>query len=81
MARRFNTFVQQANGVDGDVGGRSKALQSSISRNSKDQEAMNLRLAKRQANLLAQYNALDTKMGTLSSMSSFVTQQVAQWNK
>jgi flagellar hook-associated protein 2 len=81
VARRFNTFVQQANGVDGDVDGRSKALQSSISRNSKDQEAMNLRLAKRQANLLAQYNALDTKMGTLSSMSSFITQQVAQWNK
>lgn len=81
MARRFNTFIQQANGVDGNVSGRSKALQSSITRNTKDQESMNLRLTQRQANLYAQYNALDTKMGTLSSMSSFITQQVAQWNK
>ncbi|MGB4059433.1 MAG: flagellar filament capping protein FliD [Burkholderiaceae bacterium] len=81
MARRLNSFVQQANGVDGNVSGRSSALQSAISRNSKDQDAMNLRLTKRQANLYAQYNALDTKMGSLSSMSSFITQQVAQWNK
>jgi len=81
MARRFNTFIQQDNGVDGNVSGRSKALQSSITRNTKDQEAMNLRLTQRQANLYAQYNALDTKMGTLSSLNSFITQQVAQWNK
>ena len=81
MARRINTFIQQVNGVDGNVSGRSKALQSSISRNTKDQESMNLRLTQRQANLYAQYNTLDTKMGSLSSISSFITQQVAQWNK
>lgn len=81
MARRINTFIQQANGVDGNVSGRSKALQSSITRNSKDQEAVSLRLTQRQANLYAQYNALDTKMGTLTSLNSFITQQVAQWNK
>jgi len=81
MARRINTFVQQVNGVDGNVSGRSKALQSSITRNTKDQEAMNLRLTQRQANLYAQYNALDTKMGSLTSLNSFITQQVAQWSK
>lgn len=81
MAKRINTFIQQANGVDGNVSGRSSALQAAITRNSKDQDAMNVRLTQRQASLYAQYNALDTKMGTLSSMSSFITQQVAQWNK
>lgn len=81
MARRINTFIQQSNGVDGNVSGRSSALQASITRNTKDQEAMNVRLTQRQASLYAQYNALDTKMGTLSSMSSFITQQIAQWNK
>ncbi|HRK37686.1 MAG TPA: flagellar filament capping protein FliD [Burkholderiaceae bacterium] len=81
MARRINSFIQQANGVDGNVSGRSKALQASITRNSKDQDALNQRLAQRQAAMYAQYNALDKKMGSLSSMSSFVSQQIAQWNK
>lgn len=81
IARRINTFIQKANGVDGNVSGRSSALQAAITRNTKDQEAMNLRLTQRQASLYAQYNALDTKMGSLSSISSFITQQVAQWNK
>ena len=81
MAKRINTFIQQVNGVDGSVSGRSSALKESISRNSKDQDAMNVRLSQRQAALYKQYTALDTKMGTLSSMSSFITQQVTQWNK
>lgn len=81
LARRVNTFVQQANGVDGNVSGRNSALQSALTRNTKDQEAMNTRLTQRQAALYAQYTALDTKMGSLSSISSFITQQVAQWNK
>lgn len=81
MAKRINTFIQQVNGLDGSVSGRSSALKESISRNSKDQDAMNVRLSQRQAALYKQYTALDTKMGTLSSMSSFITQQVTQWNK
>lgn len=81
MARRLNTFIQQALGVDGNVQGRSKALQDAISRNNKDQDKLNTRLTQRQAALYAQFNALDTKMGTLSSLNSFVTQQIAQWNK
>lgn len=81
MARRINSFIQQANGVDGNVSGRSSVLQASIARNTKDQDALNVRLTQRQAALYKQYNALDTKMGTLSTMSTFITQQVAQWNK
>lgn len=81
LARRLNSFILQANGADGSVSGRSTALQAAISRNSKNQDALSTRLSQRQAALYAQYNALDTKMGTLSSMSSFITQQIAQWNK
>lgn len=81
MARRVNSFVQQINGVEGNVTGRSKSLQAAITRNGKDQEALENRLAKRQAAMYAQYNALDKKMGGLSSMGSFVSQQIAQWNK
>ena len=81
MARRINSFIQQANGVDGNVSGRTKGLEASITRNTKDQDSLNQRLTQRQAALYAQYTALDTKMGRLSSMSSFVSQQIAQWNK
>ena len=81
IARRINSFIRQANGTDGNINGRSKGLQASIARNTKDQETLSQRLSQRQASLYAQYNALDTKMGKLSSMSSLVNQQIAQWNK
>jgi flagellar hook-associated protein 2 len=81
IARRINSFILQANGTDGNINGRSKGLQASIARNTKDQETLSQRLSQRQASLYAQYNALDTKMGKLSSMSSLVNQQIAQWNK
>ena len=31
--------------------------------------------------LLKQYTALDTRMGQLSSLSTYMSSQVAQWNK
>lgn len=81
IAKRMNDFIRTANGVDGNISGRSSALQSAVTRNSKDQEVVNMRLTKKQAQLYAQFNALDAKMGTLSSLNSFINQQVAQWNK
>ena len=51
MARRINSFIQQANGVDGNVSGRSSVLQASIARNTKDQDALNVRLTQRQTAL------------------------------
>jgi flagellar hook-associated protein 2 len=80
MAKRINDFIQAADGVSGNITNRSTALQSSITRNSNDQNAMNTRLAAMQAQYYAKFNALDTKMGTLSSLSSFVSQQITSWN-
>jgi flagellar hook-associated protein 2 len=34
-----------------------------------------------QKRLERQYTQLDTQLGTLNGLSSFVTQQVAQWSK
>jgi flagellar hook-associated protein 2 len=42
---------------------------------------MDVRLARTQAMLEAQYGALDTQMASMNSLSSYVTQQVAQWAK
>lgn len=81
MARRINDFVTTANGVGGQISTRSSSLQNAIRSNGKDQDRMNDHIAKKQAQLYAQFNALDTKMGSLSSLGSFMNQQVSNWNK
>jgi len=42
---------------------------------------MQQRLDQTKARLQAQYSALDTKMATLSNLSSYMTQQITQYNK
>ena len=42
--------------------------------------ASTLRLADDEKRLRAQYTALDTQMASLSTQSSYITQQVAAWN-
>ena len=81
LVTRIRDFAFGANGVEGNITGRSKALEAAKKRNESDQEAMSLRLEQRQKNLLKQYQALDGKLGSMSSLSSFMTSQVSQWNK
>ena len=52
-----------------------------LDRNQDQQERMEQRLAQTQKRLEAQYTALDAKIGSLSGLSSFVSQQIALWNK
>lgn len=66
---------------DGVVTNKSTALQSSIDRNSKDQDRVNDRAARVEVQLRKQYNALDAQMAQLNGLSSYVTAQLAQWNK
>ena len=42
---------------------------------------MQTRLDQTQKRLEKQYSALDKQMASLNSLSSYVTQQVAAWNK
>ena len=42
---------------------------------------MQLRLDQTRARLQAQYTALDTKMATLTGLSSYMTQQITQFNR
>jgi flagellar hook-associated protein 2 len=60
---------------------KKKAIQSSIDRNSADQDRVTARAAVVEAALRKQYSALDTQMATLTSLGSYVTAQLAQWNK
>jgi len=65
----------------GSINSRSTALSDKLQRNQKSQDAMDARLAQTQKMLEAQYGALDTRMASLTGLSTYVTQQVTQWNK
>ena len=81
IARRLRDFARGANSVDGNVNGRNTALQAAISRNTKEIDSMTARVARTEASLYKQYARLDANLGTLTSLGTFVTQQIAQWNK
>ena len=81
LARRFRDFAMQANGVTGTLSLKNTAIQTAISRNTKDQSKVNDKVTEVTKRLYAQYSGLDTKMGGLNGLSSFVSSQVAQWNK
>jgi len=81
LARRFRDFEWDANGVEGTISLKKTALTEAITRNESTQDKFNVRIAEIQKRLYKQYGGLDSKMGGLNGLSSFVSAQVAQWNK
>jgi flagellar hook-associated protein 2 len=74
-------FVKGALASDGRVTVRTEALQAGMKRNSSDQERVNERAERTQARLYAVYNAMDTKVGRLNSINSYVSQQLSLLQK
>jgi flagellar hook-associated protein 2 len=81
FARRYATLAMQVTGVDGAVTVHADGLQKLVTKNSDDQDALNTRVDAFQTRLVAQYTALDGNLAKLNALSSYVTQQVANWNK
>ena len=81
LVTRMRDFAFQANGVEGKITGRSKALESALKGNQSDQDKLSTLLEQRQKSLLKQYQSLDAKMGSMSSLNSFISSQVSQWNR
>jgi flagellar hook-associated protein 2 len=81
FGKRFRVVANDALGVDGSLTTRSDGLNDKLARNQKSQDLMQNRLDQTQKRLEAQYSALDAKLGSLNGLSSYVTAQVAQWNK
>ena len=78
--RELTKGLLKADGT-GNVANKAVALEGAIGRNSDDQDRLSARVTIVEKRLRAQYSALDAKMGTLTSLSSYVTAQLAQWNK
>jgi flagellar hook-associated protein 2 len=72
---RFDDLASAMLDVEGSVTLREEGLQKSIERNQDQQDAMEDRLTLTEKRLRAQYEALDTKMATLSTLASYISQQ------
>jgi flagellar hook-associated protein 2 len=81
IAKRIYDFAFGALAVGGSVSTHNQSFQKAIDQNNKTIDKFNSHIADYQKQLLAQYNALDASMAKLNSLGTFVTQQVAQWNK
>jgi flagellar hook-associated protein 2 len=81
FAQRFRTLGDQVLGTDGSLTTRAAGLATSLKQNETRQDEMNNRLTSTEARLRAQYTALDTKMASFSTLSTYITQQIANWNK
>ncbi len=78
---KVRDFARSLVASDGRVTTKATALQGQISRNTDDQDRVNDRAARVETRLKRQYTALDTQMAQLTSLNSFVTAQLAVWNK
>jgi len=78
---KVRDFARGLVASDGRVSSKATALQGAITRNSTDQDRVNARASRVETDLRRQYTALDAQMAQLNGLSSYVTAQLAQWNK
>lgn len=81
FGQRFKALTDGVVGTDGTLTSRSAGLRETIKRNEKDQQRQEDRVARVQARLERQYSALDTNLNKLNGLSSYVQQQITNWNK
>ncbi len=77
FARRYADLAQQVLGLDGSLTTRTEGLRQRITRNGEDQAAMEERVERFRARLVAQYTAMDSNLSRLNALSGYVTQQLA----
>ena len=80
-AQQFVSLCNSVLGYDGLISTAVTGLNTDLSQNQKDQANEQTILAATQAQLQAQYSALDTQMSSISTLSQFVQQQITTWNK
>ncbi|TXH61621.1 MAG: flagellar hook protein [Burkholderiaceae bacterium] len=81
FGKRFRVLASTVLGVDGSLSSRTDGLNAKLQRNQKDQDRMQQRLDETQKRLEKQYTALDTQLGKLNGLNSYVSQQITLWNK
>ena len=77
FAVKFRKFTALATGSEGMVTTRTQGLRDAIKRNNDQQERYEDRVALIEKRLLRQYTALDSSIGQLNGLASYVQQQMA----
>jgi len=77
---RFRSLTTTLTGTGGLLDSRSEGLRNQIKRQEDQIARLEDRVASTEARLLRQYNALDSNIGKLNSLGSYVNQQVTAWN-
>lgn len=81
IANRLRSFGDTVLGTSGLLTSRIAGLNTKLTSNQTDQDKLNNRLDATKARLQAQYTALDAKMASIGTLSTYITQQIANWNK
>ncbi|MBL0088342.1 MAG: flagellar filament capping protein FliD [Ideonella sp.] len=79
--QRWRQLGDAALGSEGAFASRTQGLKDFLTRNSKSQDAMSLRLSLTETRMRARYNALDTQMASLNATSTYLSQQITAMNK
>lgn len=80
LASRFLALGDALTKSDGTLTARNAGLQARLERNRSDQERLEGRVERTRDKLLKQYQALDARMGQLSGLSTYMTQQLTMLN-
>lgn len=81
IAVRFKAYTDQLLAFEGAINTKTDSLEEQLRRNVSEVDKVESRAETMEARLRAQYSALDVKMASLNSLSSYVEQMVASWNK
>jgi len=81
LAQQFGSYGLSVNDTNGTLTNRTNSLQAQLKNKNNAITQMQAQVTAYQARLVAQYTALDSKLATLNATNSYITQQVAQWNK
>lgn len=81
LAMQFGSYTLAANFSTGALTNRTNALQTQLKNKNDAITRAQTQVSAYQARLVAQYTALDSKLATLNATNSYISQQVAQWNK
>ncbi|NIC41921.1 flagellar filament capping protein FliD [Aquabacterium sp. A08] len=80
FALKLKNFAQGLLATDGLFKNKQDALERALNRNSSDQERVNAKVARIEAQLNRRYSALDAQVASLTALNNYVAQQVTMWN-
>jgi flagellar hook-associated protein 2 len=81
IATQLRKLTEGMLAYDGTVQSRTEGLQQKLELNRDRQDRLEDRVIRVEARLRAQYAALDTQMNQIAGLSSYVQQQIINWNK